>query len=274
VKHLLVATDFSDEAERAIGMACLIASKSGATVTVAHVVAEKGRDFTDAHDRLEAQSLRMKRVSGATTQIVTAIGQPAERLVRLAHERRADLIMVAASSKTQVQKWLIGSTATQLLRSSPVPVLVMGSGMRPEINTIVVGCAYTPECAGAYRAADAMGAAFGASVEVVHISSDPGGVAIVAGSSGIHSLRAEESRLASWCAEVIPAPASKLEVRHLVSDDPGPTLVDHVGAVNADLVALGAHGRGFLSRIRSPQTGEVLLKNVYCGLLSVGRATT
>ncbi len=269
VKHIVVATDFSEEGQRAVEFAVVLAKPAGATVTMVHVAAEAGRDFTDAHDRLEAQSLRLKRLHGASTQIATAIGLPASRLIGLCRDRQADLVVIAASSKTTLQKWLLGSTATQLLRRSPVPVLVVGPGMRPEINSIVVGCAYTSQCAAAYRAADQIGAAFGASIEVVHVSSDPGEVEIMAGTEGVRSQRTEEIKLASWCARELPDPRCKLVARHLVSEGPGRTLADHATSMGADLIALGSHDRGFLSRVRNPVTGEVVLENVYCGLLSV-----
>lgn len=269
MRHILVATDFSDGAERALTLGCTLAGHSNAEITAAHVAPGKGRDFTDAHDRLEAHSLRLRRTRGMTLQIATVMGQPGERLVRLVEERRADLIIVAASSKTKLQKWLIGSTATQLLHTSPVPVLVVGPEMGTEIRSIVVGCAYTDQCAQAYRAADTIGRGFGAKIEVVHVSAEAGDIAIVGGKTGVTSRRREELRLEAWCAEQLPDPACGVAAHHLISDASGRQLADHVNAIGADLVAVGSHDRGILSRLRNPLTGDFILENIQCGLLSV-----
>lgn len=269
MKHILVATDHTPAADRALTLACTLGLHHGAAVTVIHCVLEKGRDFSDSYGRLEALRLRFARARGIEIHVATVIGKPAERLAKAAVERKADLLVAATSSKSKLQKFLIGSTAKQLLHVSDVPVLIIPPGMRPEIRSIVVGANYTDQCAAALLGADSIGASFNGAIEVVHVSSEPGQITIEGGAAGIHSKRHETLRLEAWCAQTLPDPRCKLVAQHLVSDSPGEQLSNHVRDVGADLIAVGSHDRGLLARLQHPHTGDFILENAGCGLLSV-----
>lgn len=51
-------------------------------------------------------------------------GMPAIEIVRVAGEERVDLIVMGAHGRSLVQEFLLGSVAYQVLRLSPVPVLI------------------------------------------------------------------------------------------------------------------------------------------------------
>lgn len=54
-----------------------------------------------------------------------AVGRPYEEILRIATEHEADLIVLGIHGRTIVERALFGSTATQVVRRSPCPVLTV-----------------------------------------------------------------------------------------------------------------------------------------------------
>jgi len=52
-------------------------------------------------------------------------GRPAEDILKLAGERKTDLIVVGGIGVTGLEKFLLGSVAEKVVRNSKVPVLVV-----------------------------------------------------------------------------------------------------------------------------------------------------
>ena len=58
---------------------------------------------------------------------VVGVGRPAEELLRIARDPRADLIVMSSHGLTGIRKLFFGSTAERVLRESDIPVLVTES---------------------------------------------------------------------------------------------------------------------------------------------------
>jgi nucleotide-binding universal stress UspA family protein len=56
---------------------------------------------------------------------VTAVGAPAETIVDVARERKATLILLSSQRRHGLARFLFGSVAEQVVRRSPVPVVVI-----------------------------------------------------------------------------------------------------------------------------------------------------
>ena len=140
--HILVASDYSEPARRALEQVRWLHARLGAAVTVVHVhhdplVAMRSVPDTslwaseaqrEAHLETAAEDLRtMVRESfGPDWQAVTvrvAIGEPAIAIPAVAKEIGADLICVGTTGKTGIERVLLGSVAERLVRESSVPVL-------------------------------------------------------------------------------------------------------------------------------------------------------
>lgn len=63
-------------------------------------------------------------IEGATTEIVVRSGTPSVCILGAAKERKADLIMIA-SHKPGLSDYLIGSTASRVVRHAETSVLIM-----------------------------------------------------------------------------------------------------------------------------------------------------
>jgi nucleotide-binding universal stress UspA family protein len=60
-----------------------------------------------------------------------AAGYPAETIVRVAEERKADLIVMGTHGRTGLQHVLLGSVAEKVVRLAPCPVLTVRYGKTP-----------------------------------------------------------------------------------------------------------------------------------------------
>ena len=69
------------------------------------------------------------RLDGIEIEYVVGVGRPADELLRIARDRRADLIVMSSHGLTGIRKLFFGSTAERVLRDADIPVLVTESAM-------------------------------------------------------------------------------------------------------------------------------------------------
>jgi nucleotide-binding universal stress UspA family protein len=63
--------------------------------------------------------------SGLVVTSKTAVGKAAELIVDYAVQNSVDLILMATHGRSGIMRWAYGSTADKVLRSSPVPVMII-----------------------------------------------------------------------------------------------------------------------------------------------------
>jgi nucleotide-binding universal stress UspA family protein len=106
-RHILVPIDLSDRNTRALRTARDVATKSGARVTLLHVVQHVPnisiREMRPFYARLVAASRRkLERAAeplagqGLSVRSEVVIGDPAQQIVRLALARKADLVVMGS----------------------------------------------------------------------------------------------------------------------------------------------------------------------------------
>lgn len=145
-KTLLIATDFSELAARAVLQGVELARSAGAGLILLHVVENTWYpgtfgvgpmplpDFEQqikaaARDRLEA--IRKELVPpGMSCRTLLADGVPWSEIVRAARDEKADLIVVATHGFTGLKHALLGSQAERVVRHSPCPVLTVPAEKR------------------------------------------------------------------------------------------------------------------------------------------------
>lgn len=137
--RILVATDGSDAARRAATHAVDLARRYGATLHAVYVV-ETRTEYDNAivdpsvvrrnlREEGEAAVDEVASLAGGDVDVRTAVreGVPHEELLAYAEERDVDLIVVGAKGRAAVSTLLLGSVADAVVRTAPVPVLVVGS---------------------------------------------------------------------------------------------------------------------------------------------------
>jgi nucleotide-binding universal stress UspA family protein len=136
-KHILVATDFGEPAERAIDVALALAQKLGEpALTLVHVqyiprplydvevVWPTEALATSARKALDDALARAKK-RYPKCEAVLLSGAPAEQIVHAAGRRGADLVVLGTHGREGLPRLLLGSVAERVTRTCPVPVLTV-----------------------------------------------------------------------------------------------------------------------------------------------------
>jgi nucleotide-binding universal stress UspA family protein len=63
--------------------------------------------------------------AGVDSEVKVVTGRAAEAIADFAQREKVDLIILATHGRTGISRWIFGSVADRLLRSSPAPVLVI-----------------------------------------------------------------------------------------------------------------------------------------------------
>jgi universal stress protein A len=139
LKHILVATDFSEASDAALEYGRALAQTFGAALHVLHV-AENRFLHPSAADpgRLEAATLRhlIERLTDHDRTALHAVvalktsDKPAEEIVKYARMHGIDLIVMGTHGRGAMARLLVGSVAEMVVRTAPCPVLTVRSHER------------------------------------------------------------------------------------------------------------------------------------------------
>ncbi len=140
LKKILVPVDFSDCSLKALRYAVPFARQFGAEVTLLHVVqpvyaaGEWGVDIDFAQLTLQQKEgagkqlkeLEVEEVGeNIATKTLVRVGHPATEIAGAAKELGIDLIIIATHGHTGLKHVLMGSTAENVVRHAPCPVLTV-----------------------------------------------------------------------------------------------------------------------------------------------------
>jgi nucleotide-binding universal stress UspA family protein len=137
-QSVVIATDGSDNTQRAISYGIEIAKLSRATVYALHVVDTSsfsqswtaGREAMYEILRKDGQKATSKikeygEASGVEVIEVLLEGHPSNEIIDFAENNNIDLIVMGTLGKTGLDRFLMGSVAEKVVRNSKVPVLVV-----------------------------------------------------------------------------------------------------------------------------------------------------
>ena len=144
MKCVLVATDGSESADRAVDYAAKLAKDNAAELMIVNVIGGYGlpdqvfRAFTEGQhvwldELLKSLSAEMlthardrARLAGATIiQLESRPGDVAQTLIDIAQQKPADIIIVGKRGAGRIAGLLLGSVSQKLVSLSPVPVTIV-----------------------------------------------------------------------------------------------------------------------------------------------------
>jgi len=91
------------------------------------VPAELGRMARTALDYLSKKSAELSQ-KGLNAEVRVLVGTPAEEIVNFANREKADLIIMASTSKPGLGRWAMGNVANRVAKATDVPVLLVKPG--------------------------------------------------------------------------------------------------------------------------------------------------
>ena len=140
LKKILWATDFSDEALESLLYADAFARTFKASIIALHVVPDFSAALYDAAHVIKDELLQRvtavkedagKRIEKTSKEkgirfkkILVREGTASKIIVDVAEKEEVDLIVLGRRGMSAMEKLLIGSVANQVLRTSPVPILL------------------------------------------------------------------------------------------------------------------------------------------------------
>jgi nucleotide-binding universal stress UspA family protein len=139
IEKILFATDFSEGSAAALPYAADIARQYGAKLYLVHVV----YDITKAtgwyvphvavgeiYDEIEKSArAEIGKIDPVELRGLKDVGQvilkgtPYEEIIKFAEDNKVDLIVLGTHGRKGIDRVLFGSTAEQILRNAPCPVL-------------------------------------------------------------------------------------------------------------------------------------------------------
>jgi nucleotide-binding universal stress UspA family protein len=141
IKRILFPTDFSEESSHALQYAVDIAKRYGAKLYLLHVVhavynvtgwyvphtsideiyKDLGKSAQKELERYDLEALRGHK--DIERKVLT--GVPYEVIIKFVNENKIDLIVIGSHGRKGIDRVLFGSTASQVVRYAPCPVLTV-----------------------------------------------------------------------------------------------------------------------------------------------------
>ena len=138
-RNIVIATDGSENNKKAISYGIGIARLSGATVHTLYVVdtstfssipmdggwEEMYEVLRKEGERAVSKVKKLGEASGVNVRDTVLEGHPSSEIITFAENNNVDLIVVGTLGKTGLDRFLMGSVAEKVMRSSKIPVLIV-----------------------------------------------------------------------------------------------------------------------------------------------------
>lgn len=154
IKKILWTTDFSDEAREALLYADAFAKAFNSKIIALHVIPDISPALYDAAVVIKGELARrvdyvkmeakkrldaIKKAKEMTFKVLVEEGNAAKKIIEIAEKEKVDLIVMGRRGLSAIEKLFIGSVANQVLRNSPVPLLLTKSKRgKPRFKKILV----------------------------------------------------------------------------------------------------------------------------------------
>ncbi len=265
---IVVATDHSAGAHRAVARAALLAAACGARLVLLHVIG--GGAFEELRRRLgasapldtlraeaEAATARLAGEIAAAHAIVVEtrvmVDRVASGIVACADAVAADLVVVGTHGIGHLHRYGIGSTAERVLRLSKRPLLLVRQHTHAAYRRVLAPVDFSPWSLPALELARAV--APGAHLLLLHAWSVPweGKLEL----AGVDRATVDRCRQATAfeAAGALDALAASAELAPtawspvLVHGEPWRSILDQEEQTDADLIVIGKHGRDVLREL-------------------------
>jgi nucleotide-binding universal stress UspA family protein len=194
VRQILCASDLSPASEPAWVMAQRLGRLLDAEVLLLHVIPPVPIPMegyfpprlyqelvTGAGSEAEARlTAVVAAVAGAPLKVRSRVveGSPAARIVDVAAEEGADLVVVGTHGRTGLDRAFIGSVADRVLRTAKCPVLTVqalpvGTTPTTGLGRILYATDFSPAARAAWPWVLTLASASGAAVDLLHVAAQP-----------------------------------------------------------------------------------------------------
>lgn len=207
-------------------------------------------------------------------------GDPAEQIVEVAEEVRADFIIVATQARKGASRLILGSVTDRVIRLAHTPVLAippraLEAGEGTPIETVLVATDFTTHAKRAVELAAAFAQAHQAQVCVLHAYVPPGEGYFAPYPGSPRFVFHEEKEHEQYARERLDSIVRDLESRgiravwKLEYGTASDMIVSGAAEIGARLIVMGTHGRRGLNRLLLGSVTETVLRRSPCAVLAV-----
>jgi nucleotide-binding universal stress UspA family protein len=295
-KRILCPTDLSDLSLSPVTYAAALARRYGAHLTLLHVVptfdpvsvrpATLDGTVQFVHPASRAEVVErlehmLKAADAASTDTTCAAdsGDPSKRIVDHALSISADLIVMGTHGRGGFERFMIGSVAEKVLRKAPCPVLTTPPHLAPRLSADVrfkhVLCAvdFSSSALQAFGFAVDVARQFAASVTILHViewlaEDEPRAHAhFNVPEYRQYLIRDAQERVRALIAEERDPPRAIEDVVHV--GRPHREILRLATELPADLIVMGAQGRGGVGLALFGSTTQQVVRAAQCPVLTV-----
>lgn len=161
IKHIVAATDLSENSMHAVDRGFRIARGTQARYTIMHalgldalgplrnLIGEQAADVSHKllarqHAALEVIASDVQHSAGVSADIHVEEGLASSVVPAFAAGNGADLLLIGAQGEHLLRRLLIGSTASRLLRKSTCPVLIARNPGREAYRRVLIAVDFSP----------------------------------------------------------------------------------------------------------------------------------
>ncbi|WP_208348504.1 universal stress protein [Pseudaestuariivita rosea] len=250
ISHVLVATDLSARSDRAVRRACQIAKSRMAKLTVLSVLDNAMPDDMvqvltgKAQKTLQDVIDHSLAADGVDYTIDIHPGDPTVDILRKVDDEAVDLLVMGTHRPRPFMDLLRETTMQRIVRQTACPVLLVKDGGEDDYDTILAAVDFSPSSTAALRLAHDMSP--GGLLKGLHVVHVPYQGRLATGDQSSEALagafiKEAKQNAATWLGQTdLPIDEQDIEI---VDGSVYPVLCDRVLKSQADLVAVGAHGR-------------------------------
>lgn len=278
ISKILSPVDFSERAEDATGYALKWAAHFSAPLTLLHVMEPLHIDFaavelpdvlvTLAASRKSVLQKRLDRfavpaVAGVPIARCIMEGDPADQILEYTRRAGVDFLVMPTQGHGRIREFLIGSVTAKVLHDCECPVLtgvhLEGDQYRPiwPVRSILCAIDFGAQSEAVLKWGAALSKEFGASVTVLHVTSD------LFSQDDVAPDKAATERLFSFIGSTGLVAEAVID-----AGEPHQVVAETARSMKADLVIIGrgSHNSG-LGRLRAQAYG--IVRKSPCPVLSV-----
>jgi nucleotide-binding universal stress UspA family protein len=271
---VIIATDGREQSDAALAVGRLFAGSPDALrlVTVlkpmpvyseAQLVAYGDVDAARRDDAMRQVLEQSGRAWAVEREAEVLDGDPATVVAGIAHSSGAIMIVCGLGRHRVADRVFGDETALRLVRLADVPVFAAASGMRRAPRRIVVATDFSETSLRAARLVlDTAGR--NATIYLAHVA--PRDRAPRERNGVARTYMEDAGAALQRTREQLHVPEDMLVQNVLLQGDPATELLAFAASANADLIATGSHGHGFVARML---IGSVATRIVRCSTCSV-----
>jgi nucleotide-binding universal stress UspA family protein len=247
-KSILLATDLSARCDRPLDRALMIAKQWNTKLILLHILDPvRAKDPATNIREIETQIADELPQHKVEVEILVKTGDVAATIIETAKSKKCDLIVTGVARYNSIGDALLGGPVDQLIRKASVPVLVVKRRPKNAYKNILIATDFS-NCS--LQALNAAAELFpDPKLHLVHAYHEPYSAWLSSDQVAQDVKSEEQTSLTRFLAQPSLSEAVLGRLNGSIEKgDLGAVLYRKIAATKSDLVVLGTHGRGALSR--------------------------